>query len=86
MPDGQFVRTCGVVVLTFCLLDFVVSVMLYDCSLCIAMSMSLFVFVNCLLNEFVICFDVVAILVLFGSLFWFGRPCIVFQSMCVLCL
>ena len=38
--------------------------MLCECSLCIDMSMDLFVFVNYLLNEFAICYAVVAVFVL----------------------
>ena len=74
------------------------SVMLYLCMLCVALLMCLFVlciaclivFVNCLVKQFAVCLGVVAILLLKvmevfsvcgGALF--DRPCMVFQSVCV---
>ena len=77
------------------------SVMLYPCMLCVALLMCLFVlcvacltvFVNCLVKQFAMCLGVVAILLLNvmdvfsmcgGALL--GRPCMVFQRVCVLCL
>ena len=77
------------------------SVMLYPCMLCVALLMCLFVlciacltvFVNCLVKQFAMCLDVVAILLLNvmdvfsvcgGALL--DRPCMVFQIVCVLCL
>ena len=75
------------------------SVMLYPCMLCVALSMCLFVLcvacltVNCLVKQFVMCLGVVAILLLNvmevfsvcgGALL--DRPCMVFQRVCVLCL
>ena len=78
----------------------VVSVMLYPCIFCVALSMDLFVlcvacltvFVNCLVKQFAICLGVFAILLLMvmelcvvgGALL--DRPCMVFHRMCVLCL
>ena len=78
-----------------------VSVMLYPCMFCVSLLMDLFglrfacltVFVNCLVKQFAICFGVLAILLLNvmdllsvvgGALL--GRPCMVFQIICVLCL
>ena len=77
------------------------SVMLYPCMLCVALSMCLFVlcvacltvFVNCLVNQFAMCLGVVAILLLnvmevfsvCGGAL-LDRPCMVFQRVCVLCL
>ena len=78
-----------------------VSVMLYSCILCVALLVYLFilcvacltVFVNCLVKQFAMCLNVVAILLLNvmdvfsvdgGALL--DRPCMVFQRMCVLCL
>ena len=78
-----------------------VSVMLYPCSLCVALLMDLFVlcvacltvFVNCLVKQFATYFGVVDILLLnVMEVFSVGRgalldiPCMVFQKMCVLCL
>ena len=73
----------------------VLSVMLYPCMFCVALSMDLFalcvvcltVFVNCLVKQFAICLGVFVILLLSVV----GRvlldiPCIVFQRICVLCL
>ena len=77
------------------------SVMLYPCMLCVALLMCLFVLcvacltviVNCLVKQFAMCVDVVAILLLNvmdvfsvcgGALL--DRPCMVFQRVCVLCL
>ena len=75
------------------------SVMLYPCMLCVALSMCLFVLcvacltVNCLVKQFAMCLGVVAILLLNvmevfsvcgGALL--DRPCMVFQRVCVLCL
>ena len=77
------------------------SVILYHCMLCVALLMCLFVlcvacltvFVNCLVKQFAMCLGVVAILLLnvmdvfnacSGALL--DRPCMVFQSVCVLCL
>ena len=77
------------------------SVMLYPCMLCVALLMCLFVlcvacltvFVNCLVKQFAMCLGVVAILLLnvldvfsVGGGALLGRPCMVFQIMCVLCL
>ena len=61
------------------------SVMLYPCMFCVALSMDLFVvcvaclpvFVNCLVKQFAICLVRVDLL---------HRPCMVFHRMCVLCL
>ena len=68
-----------------------VSVMLYPCMFCVALSMDLFV--NCLVKQFAICLGVFVILLLNvmellcvvgGALL--DRPCMVFHRMCVLCL
>ena len=72
-----------------------VSVMLYPCMLCVALSMDLFVlcvacltvFVNCLGKQFAICLGGFVILLLNmvgGALL--DRPCMVFHRMCVLCM
>ena len=78
-----------------------VSVMLYPCMMCVALSMDQFafcvacltVFVNCLVTQFAICLGVFAILLLkvMELLCVVGgapldRPCMVFYKMCVLCL
>ena len=78
-----------------------VSVMLYPCILCVALLVYLFVlcvacltvFVNCLVKKFAICLGVVDILLLnvmvvfcVGGGDVLDRPCMVFQSMCVLFL
>ena len=77
------------------------SVMLYPCMFCVSLLMCLFVLciacltvlVNCLLKQFAMCVDVVAILLLNvmdvfsvcgGTLL--DRPCMVFQRVYVLCL
>ena len=77
------------------------SVMLYPCMLYVALLIYIFVlcvacltvFVNCLVKQFAMCVDVVAILLLNvmdvfcvcgGTLL--DRPCMVFQRVCVLCL
>ena len=78
-----------------------VSVMLYPCMFCVALSMDLFVlcvacltgFVNCLVKHFAICLGVFVILLLnvmeylsvVGGAL-LGGPCMVFQRMCVFCL
>ena len=78
-----------------------VSVMLYSCMFCVALSMDLFVlcvasltvFVNSLVKQFAICLGVFAILLLkvlkllcvVGGAL-LDRPCMVFHIMCVLCL
>ena len=78
-----------------------VSVMLYPCMFCVALSMDLFVlcvafltvFVNCLVKQFAICLSVVSILLLnvmellcvVGGAL-LDRPCMIFHRMCVLCL
>ena len=75
--------------------------MLYPSILCFDLLVYLFglcvacltVFVNCLVIQFAICFDTVAIL-LFNVMAVFSvgggalldRPCMVFQRMCVVCL
>ena len=68
-----------------------VIVMLYHCMICVALSMDLFV--NCLVKHFAIFLGVVVILLLNvmevlsvvgGGLL--DRPCMVFQTICVLCL
>ena len=79
----------------------VVSVMLYPCILCVALSIDLFglcvsgltVFVNCLVKQLAICMGVFAILLLnvLELLCVVGGalldiPCMVFQGTCVLCL
>ena len=76
-----------------------VSVMLYPCMFCVALSMDLFVlcaaflmvFVNCLVKQFAICLGVFAILLLKAMEFLFvvggallNRRCMVFRRMCVL--
>ena len=78
-----------------------VSVMLYPCTLCIALLVYLFVlcvacltvFMNCLVKQFAMCLGVVAILLLnvmdvfsVGGGALLDRPCMVFQRMCVFCL
>ena len=73
--------------------------MLYPCILCVFLLMDLFgvvcltVFMNCLVKQFALYFGVVAILLLnvmdvFGGCggALLNRPCMVFQSVCVLCL
>ena len=70
-----------------------VSVMLYPCMLCVALSMDLFVlcvacltvFVNCLVKQFAICLGVSVmelLSVVGGALL--DRPCMVFHRMSVL--
>ena len=78
-----------------------VSVMLYPCTLCVALLMDLFalcvscltVFMNCFMKQFSICLGVVAILLVnvmevfsVSGGALLDRPCMVFQRMCVLCL
>ena len=78
-----------------------VSVLLYPCMVCVALSMDLFVlcvacltvFVNCLVKQFATCLGVFVILLLnmMQLLSVVGgavldRPCMVFHRMCVLCL
>ena len=78
-----------------------VSVMLYSCMFCIALSMDLFVlrvacltvFVNCLVKQFAICLGVFVILLLnvmellsVSGGALLDRPCMVFHRMCVLCM
>ena len=78
-----------------------VSVILYPCMFCVALSMVLFVlcvscltiFVNCLVTQFAICLGVVVILLLnVMELFsvvggaLLDRTCMLFQRVCVLCL
>ena len=80
--------------------EFVVSVMLYPCIVCVALLMDLFVlcvacltvFVNCLVNQCAICLGVVLILLLnLMEVFsvsggaLLDRPCMV-QRMFVLCM
>ena len=78
-----------------------VSVMLYPCMFCVALSMDLFVlcvvcltvFVKCLVKQFAICLGVFVILLLnvmellsvVGGAL-LDRPCMVFHRMCVSCL
>ena len=76
------------------------SVMLYPCMFCVALSMDLFVlcvtcltvFVNWLVKQFVMCLGVVTILLLnVRDVFsvcggaLLDRPCMVFQRVCVCC-
>ena len=76
-----------------------VSVLLYPCMFCAALSFDLFlcvayltVFVNCLVKQFAICLGVFVILLLNVMIELLGvvggalldRPCMVFQRMCVL--
>ena len=78
-----------------------VSVMLYPCMFCVALSIDLFVlcvacltvFVNWLVKQFAICLGVYVILLLnvMGLLCVVGgalldRPCMFFHRVCVLCL
>ena len=78
-----------------------VSVMLYPCMFCVALSMDLFVscvvcltvFMNCLVKQFAICLGVFVILLLnviellsvVGGAL-LDRPCMVFHRMYVLCM
>ena len=77
------------------------SVMVYPCMLCVALSMDLFVlcvpcftvFVNCLVKQFAICLGVFVILLLnvtellcVGGGALLDRPCMVFHIICVLCM
>ena len=76
----------------------VVSVTLYPCIVCVALLMDLFalcltVFVNYLVKQFAISLGVVVILLLnvmeivsVGGGALLGRPCMVFQRMCEVCL
>ena len=78
-----------------------VSVMLYPCMFCVALSMDLLVlyvacltvFVNCLMKQFAICLGVGVILLLNVMVLLsmvggalLGIPCMDFQRVCVLCL
>ena len=70
--------------------DLWVSLLVYLFVLCVT---CLTVFVNCLVKQFAICLDVVAILLLtvidvfsVGGGALLDRSCMVFQRMCVLCL
>ena len=71
------------------------SVMLYPCMFCVALSMDLFVlcvacltvFVNCLVKQFTISLGVLVILLLsVVGVALLDRPCMVLHRMCVLCL
>ena len=77
------------------------SVMLYPCMFCVALSMDLFVlcvacltgFVNCLVKQFAICLGVFLILLLnvmellsVAAGALLSRPSMVFHILCVLCL
>ena len=77
------------------------SVMLYPCMFCVALSMDLFVlcvvclivFVNCLVKQFEICLGVFVVLLLnvtellsVAGGALLDIPCMVFHRMCVLCL
>ena len=78
-----------------------VSVMLYPCMFCVALSMDLFVlcvacltrFVNCLVKQFanslgvfvILLFNVMELLSVVGGAL-LDRPCMVFHRMCVLCM
>ena len=78
-----------------------VSVMLYLCIFCVALSMDLFVlcvacrtvFVDCLVKQFTICLggfvifllNVMELLCMVGGAL-LDRPCMVFHRMCGLCL
>ena len=69
-----------------------VSVMLYPCMFCVALSMDLFVLCVACFMVFVTCVDVCFLLlkvmellcVVGGALL--DRPCMVFHRLCVLCL
>ena len=78
-----------------------VSVMLYPCMVCVALSMDLFVlcvaclivFVNCLVKQFAICLVVLVILLLnvmellsVAGGALLDNPCMVFQRVCLVCL
>ena len=100
VPDVDFVRPCGVVLLCFIAWScVVVSVMLVVCSFSVFLSMCLFVLclvnclVNCLLNAFAICVGEVTVFSLKVMVVFLGcvvvllaNPCIVFQRVGVLCL
>ena len=74
------------------------NVVLYPCMVCVALLMCLFVlcvvcltvFVNCLVKQFTMCLDVVAILLLnvmdVCASALLDRPYMVFQRVYVLCL
>ena len=95
-----FCMTCSLLMLVEdARCDHMVSVMLYPCIECVALSMDLFVlyvscltvFVNCLVKQFAISLDVIVILLLNvmdvfsgGGGALLDRPCMVVQRMCVL--
>ena len=63
-----------------------VSVMLYHCMFCVALSMYLFVLcVACLTVFVILLFNVMELLCVVGGAL-LDRPCMVFHRMCVLCL
>ena len=65
-----------------------VSVMLYPCMFCVALSMDMFVLcVNCLVKQFAISLllNVMELLIVVGRAL-LDISCMVFQRMCVLCL
>ena len=63
-----------------------VSVMLYPCMFCVALSMDLFVLcVACLTVFAILLLNVMELLCVFGGAL-LDRPCMVFHIMCVLCL
>ena len=94
-------RPCELLFFTlfYCLLDlscgecYVISLYFVCCYVGVSGCLVCCVFVNCLVKQFVICFGVVAILLLkvmsvfsVGGGALLGRPCMVFQRMCVSCL
>ena len=61
------------------------SVMLYICIFCIALSIDLCVFVLAIFLVVMLLLKVMEVLSVGGGAL-FDRPCMVFQTMCVLCL
>ena len=102
MQCVDFIRPCGVVV--FALFYYRLDLCCGECyfgSLCVFLSMCLFVLcvlcltglVNCLLNAFAICAGEVNVFSLKVMVLFLGcvgvllaSPCVVFQRVCVLCL
>ena len=94
VPDVDFIRPCGVVVL-LCFIAFwtcvVASIMLVVCSLSVFRSMCLFVvcvlcltvLVNCLLNEFAISVGEVSVLSLKVMVLFLGCVSVLLASPCI---
>ena len=84
--DVDFIRPCGVVVFACVMVSVIVVVCICVFSYLCVCVVCLTVLVNCLLNAFAVCVGEVNVFSLKVFFFFLANPCMVFQTVCMLCV